>query len=134
MIRQVDEHMMVGGQIDPGAIASLGAALIVNNRPDWEEPGQPTSAEVEAAARAAGVEYRHIPITGGFSEAQVDAMAEALAASNGPVLAFCKSGTRSIYLWALARGRLGDDADALVAKGEAAGYDLTALRPYLAQN
>ena len=134
MIRQLDEKTMVGGQIDPAEIGGLGAALIVNNRLDGEEPGQPSSAEVESAARAAGVDYRHIPISGGFSEAQVAEMVDALSVATGPVLAYCKSGTRSVYLWALARARLGDDADELVGKGAAAGYDLTAVRPYLAQD
>ena len=133
MIRQVDESMMVGGQLYPERIAGLGVALIVNNRPDHEEPGQPTSDEIEAAAKAAGITYRHIPIAGGFSQAQVSEMADALAAAEGPALAFCKSGMRSIFLWALARSRLGGDADDLSAKARAAGYDLSPIRAYLAQ-
>ena len=133
MIRQVDESMMVGGQLYPERVAGLGVTLIVNNRPDHEEPGQPTSDEIEAAAKAAGIAYRHIPVSGGFSQAQVTEMADALAAAEGPALAFCKSGMRSIYVWALARARLGVDADELVAKAAAAGYDLTPVRPYLIQ-
>ena len=133
MIRQVDESMMVGGQLYPERVAGLGVALIVNNRPDHEEPGQPTSAEIEAAAQVAGIDYRHIPVSGGFSEAQVSEMAEALAAAEGPTLAFCKSGMRSIYLWALARASLGANADDLSAKALAAGYDLSPIRSYLAR-
>jgi uncharacterized protein (TIGR01244 family) len=132
VIRQVDESMMVGGQLYPERIAGLGVALIVNNRPDHEEPGQPTSAEIEAAANTAGIAYRHIPVSGGFSQAQVAEMADVLANAEGPALAFCKSGTRSIYLWALARARLGSDADDLSAKALAAGYDLSPIRSYLA--
>ena len=131
MIRQVDDSMMVGGQLYPERVAGLGVALIVNNRPDHEEPGQPTSAEIEAAAQAAGIDYRHIPVSGGFSQAQVSEMADALTAAEGPALAFCKSGMRSIYLWALARASLGEDADDLSAKALAAGYDLTPIRGYL---
>ena len=131
MIRQVDESMMVGGQLYPERIAGLGVALIVNNRPDHEEPGQPTSAEIEAAAKAAGIAYRHIPVSGGFSQAQVAEMADVLANAEGPALAFCKSGMRSIYLWALARARLGSDPDDLSAKALAAGYDLSPIRAYL---
>ena len=111
--------------------AASGIRLIVNNRPDGEEPGQPSSAQIEAAARAAGLDYRHIPVAGGFAPGQVEAMAEAL--EEGPVLAFCRSGTRSTYLWALARARLGDDADELVGKATAAGYDLSPVRAFLAQ-
>ena len=65
---------------------------------------------------------------GGFTAAQIEAMAAALAEADGPVLAFCRSGTRSTLLWALARGRAGEDAAALAAKAEAAGYDLSPIR------
>jgi uncharacterized protein (TIGR01244 family) len=131
MIRQVDESMMVGGQLYPERIADLGVTMIVNNRPDGEEPGQPTSDEIEAAARAAGIAYRHIPVAGGFSQPMVAEMEEALAATEGPVLAFCKSGMRSVFLWALARARMGDDADTIATKAAAAGYDVTPIRQYL---
>src|SRR3954468_8339579 len=108
-MRRLDETALVfPRQIVPDdmpAIAAHGIRLIVNNRPDGEEPGQPASAEIEAAARAAGLGYRHIPIAGGFPSAQVEAMAEAL--EDGPVLAFCRTGTRSTYLWALARSSRG---------------------------
>lgn len=128
-MRQLDSHTSVSGQIRPGQIADLpdGIGTIVNNRPDGEEPGQPTSAEIEAAARAAGLDYRHIPVAGGFTEADVAAMAGALAGEKG-VLAFCKSGTRSAFLWALAEARRGADGGELIAKAAAAGYDLSPIR------
>jgi uncharacterized protein (TIGR01244 family) len=125
--------MFVAGQIAPEEIAGLRMAMIVNNRPDGEEPGQPTSDAMAAAAAAAGVEYRHIPVAGGLSLPQVAQMADALASADGPVLAFCKSGTRSTYLWALARSRLGADAEELVEQAAAAGYDLSPIRGFLAQ-
>jgi uncharacterized protein (TIGR01244 family) len=128
MIRQVDERMLIGGQLYPERIGALEVSLIVNNRPDHEEPGQPTSEEIAAAAQAAGIAYRHIPVSGGFSQPQISEMADALAATEGPTLAFCKSGMRSVYLWALARARLGDDGDDLAAKALAAGYDLAPIR------
>ncbi len=109
--------------------AAQGIRLIVNNRPDGEEPGQPSSAEIEAAARAAGLDYRHIPIAGGFSPAQIEAMAQAL--EQGPLLAFCRSGTRSTFLWALARAALGAPAGESVAAAAAAGYDLGPIRARL---
>ncbi len=105
--------------------------MIVNNRPDGEEPGQPAGAEIEAAARAAGIAYRHIPVAAGFSPEQVEAMNEALGASDGAVLAFCRSGTRSTYLWALARAGAGEAADSLIAKAAAAGYDLRPIAAHL---
>ncbi len=133
-MRQLDSTTFVSGQIAPEEIAGLGVTLIVNNRPDGEELGQPGSDAIEAAAEAAGVGYRHIPVAGGISLPQVAEMADALAQARGPVLAFCRSGTRSTYLWALARARLGDDPETLVGQAEAAGYDLSPIRAFLAQS
>ncbi|HEX9954455.1 MAG TPA: TIGR01244 family sulfur transferase [Allosphingosinicella sp.] len=132
-MKQLDSTIFVSGQIAPEEIAALGVALIVNNRPDGEEPGQPTSDAIAAAAEAAGVAYRHIPVAGGISLPQVAQMADALGQAEGPVLAFCRSGTRSTYLWALARARLGDDAETLFEQAAAAGYDLSPVRAFLAQ-
>ena len=114
---------------DVSQAAAAGIRLIVNNRPDGEEPGQPSSAEIEAAARAAGLDYRHIPVDGGFPPETVAAMAEAL--DRGPVLAFCRSGTRSTFLWALARARRGGPAEESVAAAAAAGYDLRPISAWL---
>jgi len=133
MFRQIDERMLVSGQIQPAdvqAAADAGVTMIVNNRPDGEQPGQPAGAEIEAAARAAGLDYRHIPVAGGLSPDLVDAMAQALDAADGKVLGFCAAGTRSTYLWALARLKAGDDVEAIIGKAGAAGYDLSALRNY----
>jgi uncharacterized protein (TIGR01244 family) len=132
-MKRLEENMFVAGQIAPEEIAGLRMAMIVNNRPDGEEPGQPTSDAMAAAAAAAGVEYRHIPVAGGLSLPLVAQMADALAEADGPVLAFCKSGTRSTFLWALARSRLGADAEELVEQAAAAGYDLSPIRGFLAQ-
>jgi uncharacterized protein (TIGR01244 family) len=128
MWRQIDERTLVGGQIEPGDIARLkaeGVTMIVNNRPDDEEPGQPRAAEIEQAARAAGLDYRFVPVGhSGLSADQVQAMAEAIEAAEGRMLAFCRSGTRSTYLWALARAQQGEAGSALIGKAAAAGYDL----------
>lgn len=134
-IRPIDERIAVAPQIAPddmAAIAAAGFVAIVNNRPDGEEPGQPDGATIRAAAEAAGLSYAEIPVThAGFSHPQVAAMIDAMARADGPVLAFCRSGTRSCNLWALARAGLGDDPDALTGKARAAGYDLAALRPLM---
>jgi uncharacterized protein (TIGR01244 family) len=134
-MRRLDEQVSVAGQVLPSQMAELaatGVTMIVNNRPDGEEPGQPDAAAVEAAARAAGLGYRHIPIAGGFNGDDVIAMAGAMdAAGDGRVLAFCKSGTRSCYLWALARAERGGDARDIVSAAAAAGYDLGPIRAYL---
>jgi len=130
----LDDRVFVAGQIDPAdlpAIAAAGVTLIVNNRPDDEETGQPVGAEIEAAARAAGLDYRHIPVAGGLSPDQVSAMTDALDGAAGKTLAFCKSGTRSTWLWALARAGQGADGAEIFAQAARAGYDLSPLRSYL---
>jgi uncharacterized protein (TIGR01244 family) len=132
MFRKLDDSISVFGQLTPDDVAEAkaqGFTTLVNNRPDDEQPGQPTGAEIEAAARANGLDYVAIPVDhSGFAEWQVEAMADALEQAQGPVLAFCRSGTRSTFLWALARGQMGDDGDALVAKAAAAGYDIGPIR------
>lgn len=135
MFRTLDPSISVFGQIAPADVAAAreqGFTTIINNRPEGEEPGQPTGAEIEAAATAAGLAYVAIPVSpGGFSPAQVEQMAAALDKADGPVLAFCRSGTRSTFLWALARHIMGDDGETLIAKAAGAGYDLNPIRPML---
>ena len=135
MIRTVNESISVAPQIAVGDVADIAAAgfkTIVNNRPDEEEPGQPSGAEIQAAAEAAGLAYVAIPVThAGFSHPQLDAMTEALVAAKGPVLAYCRSGTRSCNLWALAAAKAGRNPDLLAAQAEDAGYDLSNIRPML---
>jgi uncharacterized protein (TIGR01244 family) len=136
MIRRVDDKISVAPQIAPedvAAIAAQGFTAIVNNRPDGEEPGQPDGAEIEAAAKAAGLGYVAIPVThAGFSAGMVEQMADALEAAPGPVLAYCRSGTRSCNLWALAVAARGsEDPDGATAKAAGAGYDISGLRPLL---
>ena len=134
MFRRLDERVMVAGQIGPDDLDSAvaeGIVTLVNNRPDGEETGQPTSAELEQAAQRAGLRYVHIPVAGGLSAAQVSSAADAITASPGPLLFFCRSGTRSTYLWALARAGQGVAPDKLVEQAAAAGYDLSPLLPHL---
>lgn len=133
-MKRLDDKTLVAGQIRPkdvAALAASGVTTIVNNRPDEEEPGQPTGAEIAEAAAAAGIAYRHIPIAGGFNMDDVMAMADALDSAEGTSLAFCKSGTRSTFLWALARSERGAEREDLIARAAAAGYDLTPIAPYL---
>ena len=132
MFRTLDDTILIDGQITPHDVAEAarqGVTLIVNNRPDDEQSDQPDGAEIEAAARAAGLDYRAIPVThAGIAMPQVDAMVDALAGSRGKVLAFCRSGTRSTLLWALARAKAGDDPEMLAVKAAAAGYDVGPVR------
>jgi uncharacterized protein (TIGR01244 family) len=107
MIRQLDDRTLVSGQILPHEVAGLaeqGITMLVNNRPDFEEPGQPLAAEIEEAAAQAGINYRFVPIIRGIGPADVEAMQQARgAAGEGKVLAFCRSGTRSALAVALAK-------------------------------
>lgn len=116
---------------DCALAAAKGFAAIVNNRPDGEVPGQPDADTIRAAAEAAGLRYADIPIDhSGFAMPQVEAMAAVLAAG-GPVLAFCRSGTRSANIWALAAASMGEDPDALVAAAASGGYDISGMLPSL---
>ena len=130
--RTVTEEISVSPQIqveDVARAAKEGFTLIVNNRPEGESEDQTPGTEIEAAARAAGLDYVAIPVThAGFSEGQVKAMAEALAGAKGPVLAYCRSGTRSTLLWALAEASRGSDPDALARQAAQAGYDIAPVR------
>ena len=137
MIRKIDETISVAPQIAPEDIAMLaeqGFGFVINNRPDGEESDQPSGAAMRAAAEAAGLGYAEIPtVMSAMTREQVEAMAAALAAADKPVLAFCRSGTRSCNLWALAEASRGGDPEALTAKAAAAGYDISGIRPLLDQ-
>ncbi len=130
--RTINDDFMASPQItldDVAKAKSLGVTLIINNRPDDEEPGQIDGAEIAAAADAAGIAYRAIPVThAGFGQGQVDAMADALAASEGPVLAYCRSGTRSTLLWALARAQQGANPSVIASQAAGGGYDVSPIR------
>ncbi|TGX53586.1 TIGR01244 family phosphatase [Sphingomonas gei] len=134
-LRRIDETLSVASQIAPEDIPMLaeqGFGLVINNRPDDEEAGQPSSAAIRAAAEAAGLGYVAIPtVMGGMSSQQVEAMAKALVSAGGPVLAYCRSGTRSCNLWALAEASRGGDPAVLTAKAAGAGYDISGIRPLL---
>jgi uncharacterized protein (TIGR01244 family) len=130
--RQLTDHFWASPQIgieDVGVAKAQGIALIVNNRPEGEAPDQVSGKAIEAAARSAGMDYRAIPVThAGFSEEQVRAMTEAIEEARGPVLAYCRSGTRSTFLWALAQARRGEDPEAITASAAGAGYDVAPVR------
>ena len=131
--RKLSDNFYASPQITPAEVseaAAMGIRLVVNNRPDGEAPDQPPGSDIEAAARAAGLDYLAIPIGGsGFSEPQVEALQEALARTDGPVLGFCRSGTRSTLLWSLAQARGGESPDAIAEAAASAGYDVSPVRP-----
>lgn len=132
---RITDKVSVAPQIAPEDVATAAAQgfrCIVNNRPDGESFDQPPGAEIAAAAEAAGLAYVAIPIDHtGFNLEQVDAMVGAL--EKGPVLAFCRSGTRSCNLWALAAAKQGGDPAAIIAAAGAGGYNVAGLLPLLKQ-
>lgn len=109
-LRPVADDICVAAQLTPQAMAEAAAAgfrSVVNNRPDFEHgPDQPTSAQIEAAASAAGLEYRWLPVAGAHqTPEEIAAFAGLLAELPRPLLAFCRSGTRSTRLFAAASDR-----------------------------
>ena len=132
MIRQLDDKTMVTGQVAPHEVAGLaeqhGVTMLVNNRPDGEEPGQPLAGDIEEAAAAAGIAYRFIPILRGIGPADVEAMHEALQeAGEGKVLAFCRSGNRSALTWALSMSRQGMPREEIEQRVGEAGFDVSPI-------
>lgn len=129
------DGLRVAGQVgesDIAALAEQGIRGIINNRPDGEGPGQPSSAALAAAASRAGLAYRHLPVVSGqIDERQVASFAQALADMPQPLLAFCRTGTRSTTLWALTAARQGQPVETILARASKAGYDLAAWRPRL---
>lgn len=136
-LKRINDHVSVSGQIYPEDVAtlkSMGFAAIVNNRPDGESPDQPESAEIEAAANAAGLKYYAIPLgREGVSPELVEKTKAALEGNDGPVFCFCRSGTRSTTLWALSQA--GDmDAGEIIAQAAEAGYDMSHLAGILSRS
>lgn len=133
--RTLTENMLVSPQLtldDVNTAAAMGVSMIVNNRPDGEEPSAPQGDAIAAAAAAAGLNYVAIPVGhSGFSEPQVDALIAAMDQAEGPILAYCRSGTRSTFLWALASAKQGGDPDEIMRKAMQAGYDVSPIRPMI---
>jgi uncharacterized protein (TIGR01244 family) len=127
MMRHLDDKVMVSGQVAPHEVAGLaaqGVTMLVNNRPDGEEAGQPLAGEIEDAAAEAGIGYRFVPIVRGIGPADVEVMQEALRETgNGKLLAFCRSGTRSALAIALAKRDEGASAEDVIRQLNQAGFD-----------
>ncbi|WP_035707504.1 TIGR01244 family sulfur transferase [Niveispirillum irakense] len=128
-IRPLVDGIAVAPQIDAvdlPAIKAAGYKTIINNRPDGEEPGQLSAAEAASLASDLGLTYIYLPVTSPTLGQKVGDFAAALAASPGPVLAHCRSGTRSTILWALAEAKAGSTSEEAILRTAAqAGYDLS---------
>ena len=136
-LKRINDHVSVSPQISPDDIAAIKAAgfvAIVNNRPDGESPDQPTSAAMQAAVEAAGMSYHYIPLgRDGVSPEMVEESRAVFEGSAGPVFCYCRSGTRSTTLWALAQaGKM--PAQEIVSAAAHAGYDMSHLLGHLSQN
>lgn len=135
--RQLSESVWASPQIcvdDVAEAKARGFALIVNNRPEGESPDQTGGAAIAAAANVLGLAYLEVPVApGGFSHEQVEQMATALDSAPGPVLAYCRSGTRSTLLWSLAQASKGRDPADIAAAAATAGYDVSPIAAALEQ-
>lgn len=132
--KKITGDLSVSAQIcaeDLPAIAARGFRSVICNRPDGEAADQPAFGEIEAAARAAGLEIRNQPIVAGtLGDADAAAFGAALDELPKPVLAYCRTGTRSATLWSLSQaGRL--PAAEILAKTRAAGYDMSGVIRHL---
>jgi len=128
-IKQVTDQFSVSAQITTDDIASLadrGIRSIICNRPDGEAADQPNVTEIESAAAEAGIALAYLPIISGeFNPADISDFHAALQRLPSPVHAYCRTGTRSITLWALAQSRAGMANSELLAIAGAQGYDLS---------
>jgi uncharacterized protein (TIGR01244 family) len=135
-VKKISDRLYVGPQLtaeDISRAKSRGFAAIINNRPDGEEPGQPSAAENRSAAEREQLAYTHIPVTAGqIGEGQVRAFQKAIAEADGPVLAHCRSGARSAILYAIGEvldGRM--DRNEVVPWGRKFGLDLSGAVKWL---
>lgn len=129
-IRPLSPGVWVASQPRPEdmpRLAALGVRVVVTNRPDGEDPGQPTSAEIATAARLAGMDHVDLPIRGSPTPDDARTVADLLA-QGLPMLLYCRSGMRSTCAWAMAESIGGArSADEIRATAARAGYDLTGL-------
>lgn len=128
--RKLTDSLFVAEQLQPEDMAELARAgfkMVINNRPDGEAEGQPTSAEMAAAAEAAGLEYAHQPVVGSnISGTDIDGFDAIVSLAETPILAFCRTGTRCTTLWALSQASELDNRTILETAAQA-GYDLSGL-------
>ena len=133
-IKKLSSSFSVSPQISKEDIAGLaerGFTSVINNRPDGEAMGQPSSHSLVDEARRYGLEYRYIPIVPGqIEDRDVEAFRKALNELKGPILAFCRSGQRSASLWALSEAQSQTPDDVLKVAAQA-GFDLSAMRARL---
>jgi len=134
-LKKINDRVSVSPQIlveDIAAIQQAGFKTVINNRPDGEEPDQPTSAEIKAAAEAAGIVFVEIPMGREGVSPEMIAQTQTAFENDGQILAYCRSGTRSTTLWALSQAGK-QDAQEIIGAAAKAGYDISHLSNYLVQ-
>lgn len=136
-MKKLHNNLHVGGQIQPTDFANLkesGVTIIINNRPDGEEPGQLSSSEAKQLASEHGISYHYLPMANGqpLPESLVDDFKSVLANSKGEVFAHCRSGMRSSFIWALGAIAAQEvSVDYAVEAAQAAGIPLQNARAAL---
>lgn len=136
-IRRIDDSLSVSPQIrveDIPEIAQQGFRTLIANRPDQEEAGQPAMTDIEAAARAHGLDWIYMPVeSGNITDEDVERFIPVIRNARKPILAFCRSGTRCTILWALSMATE-LPAQEIVTKARGAGYDISGLAPRIAHH
>jgi sulfide:quinone oxidoreductase len=133
-IRKISPRFFVSEQIsaaDIGAAAAQGIKTIICNRPDDESQGQPPASEIASAAENLGISFLDVPVkSGSITDENIDDFERAYHEVKGPILAYCRTGTRSTMLWALAEAKT-LDVEAILSATKDAGYDLAPMSPRL---
>ena len=126
-IIKLTQTIAVAPQITPqdvAQVAEAGYRVLINNRPDSEEASQPRSADIAAAAAAAGLEYHHLPVNArDFPGQDFTTMCRLLADEDKPVMAFCRTGTRCANLWVASKS--GEEREAATQAARQLGFDLS---------
>ncbi|WP_336081377.1 TIGR01244 family sulfur transferase [Thalassospira sp. CH_XMU1448-2] len=134
-MKRLSDDLTVSPQLPLEAIdeiAKAGYKTIICNRPDDEDPGQPSFAEISAKAEAAGIKAIFQPVvSGNVTDADADAFAANLADAAKPIFAYCRTGTRCTILWSLAKAGALPVQD-IIKSASDAGYDMSPLLPRIA--
>ncbi|MGB0865253.1 MAG: TIGR01244 family sulfur transferase [Granulosicoccaceae bacterium] len=132
---KINDTFSVAPQLPPHALdaaAKEGFVAVICNRPDHEEPGQPTLEDQAKTATRAGLAFHAVPFDmSSLDRGVIDAFELALKSADGPVLAYCRSGTRSTIAWCAVQLRAGRELESVLNDARSAGYELSAQAPLI---
>lgn len=132
---KIDDNFAVAPQLPAEAMeaaAKEGFHAVICNRPDDEDAGQPTLDDMSKAATRAGLAFHAVPYDmRTLDRGVIDAFEAAIASADGPVLAYCRSGTRSTIGWCVIQRRAGKSMDEVLSAARSAGYELSAQAPMI---